>query len=392
MTAIDDEFEDIRPYNDAQVRSTLDRLLADPEFLNAIIYYKWPDIGRLSASLLRPVIRAALRRELKGVNSVADFQGKIEKYLQRLIDRTVTGLSVSGLEQLQKDRAYCFISNHRDITMDPAFVNWQLYQNGFQTLRIAIGDNLLTKPFASDLMRLNKSFIVKRSASSPREKLKAAKKLSAYIHQSLVVDNANIWIAQREGRAKDGRDISNPAIISMLALSKQKQEPFSAFMQRANIVPVSISYEWDPCDMAKARELTLLQRDGVYRKAEHEDVQSIATGITGRKGHVHLAFGRPLDTNVQSVEDVAAALDRTILDNYVLHPSNCLAYEMLEKTAPPVPVTAAHIPFGERSWNQERQHLEERYQGCDPAWRQMLLTIYANPVYAKLAQNQPGSH
>src|SRR5690606_27289315 len=137
-----------------------------------IIYYKWPDIGRMAASLLRPVVRGALHRELKGVNTVADFQGKIEKYMQRLIDRSVSGLSVSGLEQLQKDRAYCFISNHRDITMDPAFVNWQLYQNGFQTLRIAIGDNLLTKPFASDLMRLNKSFIVKRSASSAREKLK----------------------------------------------------------------------------------------------------------------------------------------------------------------------------------------------------------------------------
>lgn len=391
MTAIEDEFEDIRPYNDAEVRSTLDRLLADPEFLNTIIYYKWPDIGRVSASLLRPVIRGVLHRELKGVSTVADFQGKIEKYLQRLIDRTVTGLSVSGLEQLQKDRAYCFISNHRDIAMDPAFINWQLYQNGFQTLRIAIGDNLLTKPFASDLMRLNKSFIVKRSASSPREKLKAAKKLSAYIHRSLVEDNANIWIAQREGRAKDGRDISNPAIISMLALTKEKQESFPAFMRRANIVPVSISYEWDPCDMAKARELTLLQRDGVYRKAEHEDFQSIATGITGKKGHVHLAFGHPLDAEMQNVEDVAATLDRTILDNYVLHPSNCLAYEMLEHKAPGLKVTAANIRFGERSWDQERRHLDERYQSCDPAWRHMLLTIYANPVYAKLAQADPVS-
>src|SRR5690606_26233256 len=133
MTAIADEFEGIRPYNDAEVRSTLDRLLADPELLNTIIYYKWRDIGRMAASLLRPVARGALHRELKGVNTVADFQGKIEKYMQRLIDRSVSGLSVSGLEQLQKDRAYCFISNHRDITMDPAFVNWQLYQNGFQT-------------------------------------------------------------------------------------------------------------------------------------------------------------------------------------------------------------------------------------------------------------------
>ena len=140
-----------------------------------------------------------------------------------------------------RDRPYLFISNHRDIAMDPAFVNWVLYQNGFKTLRIAIGDNLLTKPFASDLMRLNKCFIVNRSATSPREKLKAAKKLSAYMHHSLTQDKSNLWIAQREGRAKDSLDITNPAIISMLALNKPKQEAFGDYIASLNIVPVSIS-------------------------------------------------------------------------------------------------------------------------------------------------------
>ncbi len=388
MTA-SDEFDDIRPYRDSEVKDTLNRLLDDPEFLDTIAYYKLPQGTGLAPSLVRPLVRKALEEELAGVATVAAFQQKVETYFRKLIDTTVTELTVSGLEQLSRDKAYCFISNHRDITMDPAFVNWVLFHADFQTLRIAIGDNLLTKPFASDLMRLNKSFIVKRSASSPKEKLRAARKLSAYIHQSLTQDNANIWIAQREGRAKDGRDISNPAIISMLALSKEKTEPFQEFMRRASIVPVSISYEWDPCDVAKAREVTLKQRDGVYTKEQHEDVLSIAKGITGVKGNVHLTFGRPFDDSLNSVDEVVAALDATILANYVLHPSNCLAYELLEGKTPDVPVTASNIPFESARWSDQRREFAARVEACGPEWRDMLLKIYANPVYAHLAATPP---
>src|SRR5690606_23967301 len=172
------EFDDIRPYNDDEVRPCLDRLIADAEFIDAIIRLRFPGIGRYVPFLLRNSVRKRLRKEMAQVASVSDFQGVIEGYFAPLIDRTVDVLSVSGLDDLPNNKAALFISNHRDIAMDPAFVNWVLYHRGFTTLRIAIGGNLLSKPFASDLMRLNKSFIVNRSATAPRDKLKAAKHLS----------------------------------------------------------------------------------------------------------------------------------------------------------------------------------------------------------------------
>lgn len=388
------EFDDIRPYDDSEVRPTIERLLNDREFLDTVARLKAPRLSRWFAPLLRPLVRRALRKETAGVMTVDDFQQRLEKYVRQLLDDTVTELTISGLDHLTPGKAYCFISNHRDIAMDPAFVNWTLYHNGFQTLRIAIGDNLLTKPFASDLMRLNKSFIVNRSATAPREKLKAARKLSGYIHHSVVKDNANIWIAQREGRAKDGVDRTNPAIVSMLAMSRAKPESFGDFLSRANIVPVSISYEWDPCDEFKARELTILKRDGRYEKAEHEDVRSIAKGISGFKGRVHLAFGEPLSSAIADVDEAVEVIDRAILSNYVLHASNCAAYEMIERKSPKVPVGADGRLFTETDATEARRQLQERLDTCEPQWRDMLVRIYANPVYTKLNAEQqgPSSH
>lgn len=384
MTAPAD-FDDIRPYNDDEVRPTIERLLDDNEFLDTVARLKMPKFSKFAAPIMRPLVRKTLEKETRGVASVDTFQQRLEKYMQRMLDETVTELTLSGLERLSKDKAYCFVSNHRDIAMDPGFVNWVLYQNGFQTLRIAIGDNLLSKPFAGDLMRLNKCFIVNRSAKAPREKLKAARKLSNYIHHSVVQDNANIWIAQREGRAKNGLDITNPAIVSMLALAKEKAETFGDFLKRANIVPVSISYEWDPCDVDKARELTLLQRDGRYEKAQHEDVKSIAKGISGYKGRVHLAFGEPLSPALDSIDQAVATLDAQILAHYVLQPSNCVAYEMLEGRPPDLPVGPTDVPATGYNASAERKRMQKRVDECDPQWREMLLRIYANPVYAKLA-------
>src|SRR5690606_26160054 len=255
-----------------------------------------------------------------------DFQHVVEKYLTAMIDSTTTTLTVSGLEQLDPQQAYLFVSNHRDITMDPAFVNWSLYHNDCNTLRIAIGDNLLTKPYVADLMRLNKSFIVNRSDKAPREKLKAAKHLSAYIYHSIVNENHNIWIAQREGRAKDGCDKTNSAVVGMFTLNRPKSTDFKDYIHTLNIVPVSISYELDPCDSAKDRELFHQRSADGYKKEEHEDVKSIATGITGAKGHVHVAFGSVLRGDYQDNDDVVEEIDRQILKNYVLHPSNCFAY------------------------------------------------------------------
>ncbi|HEY7773666.1 MAG TPA: 1-acyl-sn-glycerol-3-phosphate acyltransferase [Marinagarivorans sp.] len=379
------DFDDIRPYNDDEVRATVLRLLNDNEFVDAIVRLKSPVVSRLMAPVARSLTRVALKTQLRDVNTVEGFQAKIESYMAKNLRETTTAITVSGLKHLEQTKPYLFISNHRDIAMDPAFVNWVLYQNGFQTLRIAIGDNLLTKPFASDLMRLNKCFIVNRSATSPRDKLKAAKKLSGYIFHSLTEDHANIWIAQREGRAKDSLDITNPAIISMLALNKPKAELFGDYIASLNIVPVSISYEYDPCDEAKARELTMIAEHGHYEKAEHEDVQSIARGITGQKGGVHISFGSPFTSALGSVEAVAATLDRQIAENYVLQPTNCIAHTIVTGSAPDVSVGSDAKPFVPGEHKAAQFDFESRLKACPTAFRERFLAIYANPVAAKLA-------
>ncbi len=378
------DFDDIRPYNDDEVHSTLLRLIEDSEFVDAVIQLKYPNLSRLVVPIARPLTRFFLRKELAGITSANAFQAKIEPYMAKNIADTTTQLTSSGLDQLEPSKPYLFISNHRDIAMDPGFVNWVLYQNGYQTLRVAIGDNLLTKPFASDLMRLNKCFIVNRSATAPREKLKAAKRLSSYIHHSLTQDAANIWIAQREGRAKDSFDLTNPAIISMLALNKPKQMALGDYIASLNIVPVSISYELDPCDEAKARELTLTEAEGEYQKAEHEDVQSIARGITGQKGHVHVAFGQPLDARFESVDEVAKYLDQQIALQYVLHPSNCAAYALRSGEPVDVAVGDKAASYNAEECKQAVDLFEARRLQCPEQWRQRWLDIYANPVQAKL--------
>ncbi|MGB3609577.1 MAG: 1-acyl-sn-glycerol-3-phosphate acyltransferase [Cellvibrio sp.] len=378
------EFDDIRPYHDDEVRPTLDRILADPELVDAVTRLKFPRLNRWAGGLLRPLVKRVLVQQLAGVNSVNGFQDVVEKYMARMIRSTTTALTISGLERLNPQQAYLFISNHRDIALDPAFVNWSLYHSDCNTLRIAIGDNLLTKPYVSDLMRLNKSFIVNRSAKAPREKLKAAKHLSAYIYHSIVNENSNIWIAQREGRAKDGHDKTNSAVIGMLTINRPKTQEFSDYVKQLNIVPVSISYEFDPCDAAKARELYHQRTSGSYQKEQHEDVKSIAMGIAGQKGHVHVAFGEVLHGNYMDTDEVVAEIDRQVLSNYVLHSSNCFAYEMLHGKTPKVNYTEKNIPFVPEKLAEKRQQFEARVQAVPAEYRELVLAMYANPVLSKL--------
>ncbi len=378
------EFDDIRPYHDDEVRPTLDRILADPELIDAVTRLKFPRLNPWAGGLLRPLVKRALVKQLAGVNSVRGFQEVVEKYMARMIHSTTSGLTVSGLERLNPQQAYLFISNHRDIAMDPAFVNWSLYHSDCNTLRIAIGDNLLTKPYVSDLMRLNKSFIVNRSAKAPREKLKAAKHLSAYIYHSIVNENSNIWIAQREGRAKDGHDKTNSAVIGMLTINRPKTQEFNDYVKELHIVPVSISYEFDPCDAAKARELYHQRTSGSYQKEQHEDVKSIAMGIAGQKGHVHVAFGEVLSADYMDADEVVAEIDRQVLSNYVLHSSNCFAYQMLHGNPPKVNYTEKNIPFVPEKLAEQRQQFELRMQAIPAEYRELVLAMYANPVLSKL--------
>lgn len=377
-------FDDIRPYRDEEVRPTLERIVNDPELHAAVAALKFPKLSRWLPAIMRSLVAKALQRQLASIDDVNGLQLMVSQYLKNMIAAKTDGVSTSGLEKLDPSKAYLFISNHRDIAMDPAFVSWSLNQNKHQTVRIAIGDNLLTKPYVSDLMRLNKSFIVNRSAKAPREKLKAAKYLSSYIYHSLVNEMSSIWIAQREGRAKDGRDKTNSAVVGMIALSKPKTQPLADYVRELNIVPVTISYEWDPCDLAKSRELYLLQTEGSYAKGEHEDVASIAAGISGNKGHVHLSFGDVLSADYGSNDEVVADIDRQILANYKLHPSNCLAYVELTGNVPAVAVGDAQRLFKVEEYRKESAELQRRISGLNPQQRDILLANYANPVHARL--------
>ncbi|MFT5419349.1 MAG: hypothetical protein ACI9D5_000083 [Candidatus Endobugula sp.] len=374
-------FDDIRPYNDAEVRPTIERLLADKEFIFTVGRLRFPKIPECLLFLLAPLIRHHLSRQTKGVNSVNDLQVITKPYLQRVIDDTTSGVCISGTENLKDGKPHLFISNHRDIAMDPSLVNWALYTNGHDTLRIAIGNNLLTKSYVSDLMRVNKSFIVNRSATAPREKLKVAKHLSAYIHHSIVGDSVNVWIAQREGRAKDGLDRTNSAVIGMLGLSKPKTTSLADYINELNIVPVSISYEYDPCDEAKSHELYAYKTHGEYEKDEHEDASSIAKGITGLKGNVHIHFGKTLQGDYQSSDEVVAELDEAIIRNYHLHPSNMVAYRILHGDCD---CEALNIPdFHASALLEHKQQFEERMAQCDKRWREELISMYANPVISQ---------
>jgi hypothetical protein len=381
-----ENFDDIRPFNDAEVPVVLERLLADAEFLDAICALKFKSLARWFGGPLRVLVRVGLRRELKGISDVRGLQGLMERYMTRMIEDTTAGFTVSGMEHLDPAKSYLFMSNHRDIALDPAFTSYALFNNGFDTARIAIGDNLLTKPYVSDLMRLNKSFIVNRSARAPREIFKALRNLSAYIRHSLQQESTSIWIAQSEGRAKDGYDRTGPAIIKMLAMSRDKNtESFSEFVRSLNIVPVSISYELDPCDGMKAAELNLLSQQGSYEKGEDEDVASIAQGIAGNKGYVHVAFGQVLQGEYEGPEAVAAEMDRQIIDNYGLYWTNLYAYRALNGNASPLPPT-----ISVRSGSCSEAEFEQRMAALPDGERQVALGIYANAINSKLLYQSAG--
>lgn len=388
-----DRFEEIRPYRDEEVPAVLDRLLRDPELAAVAASLSNPRLNRLAPWLIQPLVRLFLRRQCRGITDVLGFQAAVIKPLMdRMIERTTGRFTVSGLDELPKEPCL-LMSNHRDIALDPAFVSYALYHNGYDTVRIAIGDNLLSKPYAADLMRLNKSFIVRRSTKGPRQMLAAYRELSDYIRHSLQEERASIWIAQREGRAKDGNDRTERAIIKMLAMSQDKErESLSEFINALRIVPVSISYEWDPCDAIKARELAMLAAEGRYQKAEYEDLASIATGIKGHKGRVHVHFGQPLQGRFEDADAVAEAVDRQIIDNYVLHPSNFYAYQASDGDERWRELHCGYPPADPALCERQRAAFEARIAAMPEAHRPYALAIYANPVRARLAQREQGAN
>ena len=325
MIELEDKYADIRPYNDDEVAASLARLINDNAFIDVIAKYNLPRFISAMPFIARTLVRSQLRKKWGKFTSVEDVQNEVAKYLDKLIKRTTSKVTFSGLDKLDPQQAYLFISNHRDIVLDPALVNWGLYQHKMKTVRIAIGDNLLQIPYITELMRLNKSFIVKRSAKAPKEMLKALTQLSSYIYDSLTAGNS-IWIAQKEGRAKDGFDQTDPALLKMLQLNGRKQKKeFGEYIKELKIVPVSISYQYEPCAISKAKELYHKQQHGEYVKSAGEDIASIVEGFSSAKGHVHLAFGQPVESGCDDADELAQTIDKHIVESFYLHPGNYIA-------------------------------------------------------------------
>src|SRR5450830_1742490 len=373
------EFDTIRPYNDSEVPAVLERRFSDKAFLDILTHFRFPRFAGALGWLLKPMTARKLRRAFAGVTTVATQQDKVEYYVDHTIDRATDGVTYTGVEQLKSGTAYVFLANHRDIVMDPAFVNYAVYHAGLPTPRIAIGDNLLQKPFVSDLMRLNKSFIVHRSITGRKEKMAAYQLLSAYINHSIRHDCQSIWIAQAEGRAKDGDDRTESAILKMFHMSR-KDEPFAEVIQSLNLTPVSISYEYDPCDQAKARELFIRATTGSYTKVPGEDDVSIAKGITGYKGRVHVNFATPITELFDDTKQLAIEMDRQILGGYRLFPVHYLAYAMWKDADPHLQVPKATEVFAADELAKAQEEWQRRLDACPEAHRPFMVLQYATPV------------
>ncbi|MCL7944634.1 1-acyl-sn-glycerol-3-phosphate acyltransferase [Marinobacter sp. ATCH36] len=385
------EFDAIRPYSDEETGTAINNLVRDPEFLDMIGRFKSPMLAKWAPGMLRLWVKRWLISHFAGITRIDDLQARLSGYVGELVDNTTTRVTHSGLENLHKHSAHLFISNHRDIVFDPMVVNYLLFANGFKTTRIAIGDNLLANRVFAEMMRLNKSFVVRRNMTSPREMRDAYIMLSSFINHS-IDNNESIWIAQREGRAKNGLDFTDPAIIKMFYMSKKKSGlAFGEAMNRLHIVPVSIAYEYDPCDVDKARALETRARTGEYIKREGEDTDQIMKGLTGFKGHVHVHFGAPIANAEDNPKDLSARIDREMHANYHLHTSNLVAYQQRgihpESHATRDSVSDAVVTA--EAWSPAEieaaeAEMERRLDACDPAIRPYVLDMYANPVVTAL--------
>ncbi|MGN0916363.1 MAG: 1-acyl-sn-glycerol-3-phosphate acyltransferase [Succinivibrio sp.] len=370
LTSDDSSFDDIRPCRDDEVQSELKRIIDDDMVISSILKFRYPIWYKKLSFILKPFVKMYLRKKIGNIRTIKDFQMLVADFVDNMIKTTTDGLELVGFDKLEKDKGYLFISNHRDISLDPAFIDIALYHSGIDTVRIAIGDNLLRMPAATSLMRLNKSFIVKRSIESPREKLKALGHLSSYIGLS-VEEGHSVWIAEREGRAKDGNDRAEPAVLKMIGLyGRQKKMDFDAYMQSLNIVPVSITYEFNPNDKQMAKELYETEKTGSYAKDKFEDIENIARGIRGYKGRVKLVAGEPIKAGFKTAEELAAIIDKFIWSNYELYPSALVSAGMDDK------VTTA-----------DKEKYLNRLNSYEEELRDRIKAMYAAPVKNKEQTN-----
>jgi glycerol-3-phosphate O-acyltransferase len=324
------DFDEIRPYRDEEIPGMMLKLLEDPAFL----------------TMLKKVFREeekvkAVQEAMRWTRTIESFQGQfMVPFFDNIINNSTNGVDLGGLENLRKDQSYLFISNHRDIILDSALLNVLFLKHGYNTTEIAMGSNLLIHPWIEILSRVNRSFIVKRNIPV-KQMLESSKLLSEYIRTCVKYNGDSIWIAQREGRAKDGFDQTQPSLLKMLNMSNRKS--FIQGFKELKIVPMSISYEIEPCGNEKVAELLKRQSDVDYQKTELDDMFSMASGLRNQKGRIHIQFGSPIGEAVlkniaregnfnERLKELAEYIDKQIYWNYRLFPNNYIAYDLCFKT------------------------------------------------------------
>ena len=322
-----EEFRDIAPYDDSDFKSYMARLVKEPGLENAISY------------IMPGADRKQLTDLLLSLNSKAEFQQKVMLTILSLIEqKTTSGVTESGMDRLSPDRNVLFITNHRDIVLDASFLGLALIRHGLPAQEVALGDNLLIYDWIEDLVRLNKGIIVKRNLRLTKA-LEAARQLSGYIHYCIAEKHESVWIAQREGRAKDSNDVTQESVIKMLALSGPG-DTLAARLLPLNITPTAISYEYDPNDYLKASEFLQRRRDPEFKKSQRDDLKSMETGILNFKGRVLFSVGSDINAElaamldvtdkVEAVRRICAVIDRQIHLGYRIYPNNYIAYDRLE--------------------------------------------------------------
>lgn len=378
------DFDAIRPFEPEELPAAYDRLVANQQF-RAVMGVIFPQVPF-----------EMLEKKMRGCKTSLDFQMEFcYKFLESLLAKASLGIDFDT-EAVDVSKRYTFVSNHRDIVLDSALLDKLLVDAGFTTTcEIAIGDNLLSLPWVKDVVRINKSFIVERSLQ-PREMLVASKRMAEYMHYVINEKNDNVWIAQREGRAKDSNDRTQPAILKMMAMGGTGTP--AERLGQLHIVPLTISYEFDPCDFLKAREFQLRRDNPDWKKGKNTDVESMQTGIMGFKGHIHYHCAPCIDDFLQQLpadmpkteffDIVAAHIDNEIHRNYRIYPVNYIAADMLDETS------TSFFSAGKYTADERRQ-FEEYLQGQiakidipgkDVAFlRERILTMYANPLRNHIA-------
>jgi len=377
-----DPFKDIKPYTDSEVDDVLQSLVSNSEVLKALIGLQYP--GLISKfPFIKFFTKQKLINHVRTIHTIDDYQKIFKNLMEKVVQESISNFTVNGVANLKKDESYLFISNHRDISLDAALLALNLYRSGYKTFNIAVGNNLMEETWVSDLFRLNKSFIIQRSGGSKKEIYSGLSLASQFIYKSIFQDNDSVWIAQKQGRAKDGIDKTDPALLKMIHMTERKSQSITDYFNALKVVPVSISYEFDPNDKLKAKEIFLSESNSEYIKEKNEDLKSIANGITGLKGNVTINLAKPMTfVDDDDYSTIAKKITDSIVSMYELHGTNYAAYKLLGFNA------NNQEEYSSDEIDKAKKALEERMSQLEKGVCSKFLEQYANPVIQKIKLNK----